>query len=161
MEQRRWRRRRTAAEALEDARLTPSLTTRRDVLELAGIDISAPTTWANILRRQDVEAEPLAAKLAQLAGLNDEDRRVVIGQLRYEGYVARQEKERARVRRLRHVTIPSDFVPASTPGLSLEIIEGLERERPASLAEAERVPGMTPAALAILAGRLATGRRGG
>jgi tRNA uridine 5-carboxymethylaminomethyl modification enzyme len=161
VEQRRWRRRRAAAEALEDAHLTPSARTRREVLAVAGVDISTPTTWANILRRQDVDAGLLAARLAPLAGMNDEDRRVVIGQLRYEGYIARQQKERARVRRLRHVTIPRDFEPASIPGLSLEIIEGLERERPASLAEAEGVPGMTPAALAILAGRLAAGRGGG
>jgi tRNA uridine 5-carboxymethylaminomethyl modification enzyme len=159
VEQRRWQSRRAAAEALEEAHLTPSVAMRHEVRAVAGVDFSAPTTWANILRRQDVDAERLAAGLAPLAGLDDDDRRVVIGQLRYEGYIARQEKERARVRRLRHVSIPRDLSPASIPGLSLEIIEGLERERPTSLAEAERVPGMTPAALAILAGRLA--RRGG
>ena len=96
-----------------------------------------------------------------LACVDEDDRRVVVGWIRYEGYVARQEKERARVRRLRHVSIPSDFSLATIPGLSLEIIEGLERERPTSLAEAERVPGMTPAALAILAGRLAGAKGGG
>jgi tRNA uridine 5-carboxymethylaminomethyl modification enzyme len=158
VEQRRWRRRRAAAAALEGARVKPSTATRGEVLDIAGIDITVPTTWAKILRRQDVDAERVAARLAPLSGLNADDRRVVIGQLRYDGYLARQERERARVRRLRHYPIPSDLDLSSVPGLSLEIIEGLEREQPASLAEAERVPGMTPAALAILAGRLARGR---
>jgi tRNA uridine 5-carboxymethylaminomethyl modification enzyme len=158
VEQRRWRRRRAAATALEGARVKPSTATRGEVLDIAGIDITVPTTWAKILRRQDVDAERVAARLAPLSGLDADDRRVVIGQLRYDGYLARQERERARVRRLRHYPIPSDLDLSSVPGLSLEIIEGLEREQPASLAEAERVPGMTPAALAILAGRLARGR---
>jgi tRNA uridine 5-carboxymethylaminomethyl modification enzyme len=160
VEQRRWRRRRAAAAELENAHLTPSATARHEVLEVAGVDFSAPTTWANVLRRHDVDAEAVAGTLAPLGHLDEEDRRIIVGQLRYAGYVARQEKERARVRRLRHVPIPEDLSPASIPGLSLEIIEALERARPTSLAEAERVPGMTPAALAILAGRLARGGGG-
>ena len=64
-----------------------------------------------------------------------------------------------RLRRLRHVRIPPDLVAAGVPGLSREVAEALDRERPPTLADAERLPGMTPAALAILAGMLA--RRGG
>ena len=161
VEHRRWRRRRRAAAELESARLTPTTETRLAVSARTGVDLTAPTTWANILRRQDIDAERVAAGLEALSGLDGDDRRVVIGQLRYRGYLGRQERERARVRRLRHVPIPNDLDPASIPGLSLEIVEGLRRERPASLAEAERMPGMTPAALAILAGRLARGRGAG
>ena len=158
VERARWRRRRAAAAALEGARLTPTETTRKDVFDKAGIVLSAPTTWAAILRRQDVDAESVAATLADLSGLDAEDRRIVIGRLRYDGYLARQERERERLHRLRHVEIPTNLDPSAMPGLSREVAEALGRERPRTLADAERVPGMTPAALALLAGRLA--RRG-
>ena len=159
VEQRRWLRRRQAREALEQSRLTPSVATRRRVLAEAGVEISSPSSWATILRRQDVDAERVAAGLEELAELDREDRRIVIGLLRYDGYLARQERERARLRRLRHIPIPHDLNPAAVPGLSREVAEALARERPQTLADAERLPGMTPAALAILAGRL--GRGGG
>jgi tRNA uridine 5-carboxymethylaminomethyl modification enzyme len=155
----RWGRRRAAAAALEGARLTPSVETRKEVFEKAGVDLSAPTTWATILRRQDVDAEGVAASLEAFSGLDAEDRRIVIGRLRYDGYLARQERERARLHRLRHVPIPPDLDASAIPGLSREVAEAIERDRPRTLADAERVPGMTPAAMAILAGRVA-GRAG-
>jgi tRNA uridine 5-carboxymethylaminomethyl modification enzyme len=157
VERERWRRRRRARAALEEARLTPSEEVRRRVLEVAGVGLSGPTTWAAILRRQDVDAEGVAAALPELAELGADDRRVVIGHLRYDGYLARQERERDRLRRLRHVAIPDDLEAATISGLSREVVESLERDRPRTLADAERVPGMTPAALAILAGRLTRG----
>jgi tRNA uridine 5-carboxymethylaminomethyl modification enzyme len=159
VEHARWNRRRRAREALERSRLTPTTVTRKRVFATAGIELSAPTTWATILRRQDIDAERVASVLDELRDLDGEDRRIVIGLLRYDGYLARQERERARLRRLRHVRIPPDLDVTVVPGLSREVAEALGRERPQTLADAERLPGMTPAALAILAGRLA--RRGG
>jgi tRNA uridine 5-carboxymethylaminomethyl modification enzyme len=157
VEQTRWLRRRAAAAKLEETRLTPTAATREEVFEKAGVFLSAPTTWATILRRQDVDAERVAARLPVLSDLEAEDREVVIGRLRYDGYLARQERERERLHRLRHIEIPADFNATSLPGLSREITEALVRERPRTLADAERVPGMTPAALAVLAGRLSRG----
>jgi tRNA uridine 5-carboxymethylaminomethyl modification enzyme len=150
-----WDRRRAAVAALEGARLTPTVETRKQVFEMAGVDLSASTSWAKILRRQDVDAESVAATLGILSDLDAEDRRVVIGRLRYDGYLARQERERARLRRLRHVPIPPELDAAAIPGLSREIVETIGRDRPQTLADAERLPGMTPAAMAILAGRVA------
>jgi tRNA uridine 5-carboxymethylaminomethyl modification enzyme len=150
-----WDRRQAAVVALEGARLTPNASTRKEIFEKTGIDLSAPTTWATILRRQDVDAENVAATLEILSGLDAEDRRIVVGRLRYDGYLARQERERARLHRLRNVAIPPDLDAAAIPGLSREVVEAIGRDRPRTLAEAERMPGMTPAAMAILAGRVA------
>jgi tRNA uridine 5-carboxymethylaminomethyl modification enzyme len=154
VERRRWRRRRRARAELEAARLTPDALTRERVRELADVELAAPTTWAQILRRQDVDAERVAAALPELAGLAAADRRTVVGTLRYDGYLARHERERERLRRLRHVSLPGDLGGVAIPGLSREIAEALARERPRTLAEAERIAGMTPAALAIVAGWL-------
>ena len=155
VERERWDRRRRAGTALAEARLNPDAETRREVREVAEIDITSPTTWAQILKRQDVAVDRVASRLPQFEGLTPADRRVVIGLLRYDGYLARQERERERVRRLRHVPIPSRLDPLTVPGLSREVAESLALARPRTLAEAERLPGMTPAAVAIIAGWLA------
>jgi tRNA uridine 5-carboxymethylaminomethyl modification enzyme len=159
VERERWRRRRTARAALEKTRLNPDTATRQTVRRAAAVDLVAPTSWAQILRRQDVDAEQVAAGLPELAGLTADDRRIVIGLLRYDGYLARHERERDRLHRLRHTPIPNDIDPMGVPGLSREVAEAMARDRPRTLADAERLPGMTPAALAIIAGALS--RRGG
>jgi tRNA uridine 5-carboxymethylaminomethyl modification enzyme len=157
VERERWRHRQRAREALEEARLTPSPTTRAEVRDIAGIDLSAPTTWAKVLRRQDIDADRVTAALGVFAGLGEDDRRIVVGLLRYDGYLERQERERERIHRLRDVRIPADVDISALPGLSREVSEALRRDRPKTLADAEKVPGMTPAALAIVAGCLARG----
>jgi tRNA uridine 5-carboxymethylaminomethyl modification enzyme len=69
---------------------------------------------------------------------------------RYAPYIARQEAELRDMRASETLSVPSDFIYSKVPGLSLEMIERLERARPDSLAAAGRVPGITPAALAAL-----------
>ena len=155
VEQARWEARSRARSTLEEARLNPDTATREAVLEIAGIELTAPTTWAGLLRRQDVDFDRVAACVPALAALNDDDRRVVIHTLRYHGYIARHKREIERIQRLRKVEIPQALEPAAVPGLSREVVEQLERHQPATLADAERLPGMTPAAVAILAGRIA------
>lgn len=155
VEQRHWETRRRVRSALEETRLNPDRETRSAVLEIAGVDLTTPTTWAGLLRRQDVDPERVAKGVPELAALSRDDRRVVLGSLRYEGYLSRHRREIERVQRLRGVEIPAALEPAGIPGLSREIVEQLERYRPSTLAEAERLPGMTPSAVAILAGRIA------
>jgi len=92
-----------------------------------------------------------------LAELPVEDRRAVVGELRYDGYLARHRREVERVARLRHLEIPAGLEPADIPGLSREAADALRQHRPRTVADAERLPGFTPAAVAILVGRL--GRR--
>jgi tRNA uridine 5-carboxymethylaminomethyl modification enzyme len=93
-----------------------------------------------------------ATALPILQTLSEEDRRIVIGHLRYDGYLARHKRERERLRRLRHIPIPTDLDPAGVSGLTREAAEAIVRDRPKTLADAERLPGITPAALAVLAG---------
>jgi tRNA uridine 5-carboxymethylaminomethyl modification enzyme len=157
VEHSRWSARARARRELEEARLNPDGATRTAVRSVAGVELTGPTTWARVLRRHDVDRDRLADRLEPLAALDAEDRRIVIGLLCYEGYVDRHRREIERIARLRDVTIPADLEPAEIPGLSREVVEQLERYRPPTLADAERVPGITPAALAILAGRIRRG----
>lgn len=76
----------------------------------------------------------------------------------YEGYLARQAREVERLRRLEGARIPEHFDYSRVPGLSVEAREKLSSVRPATLGQASRVSGVTPAALSLLAASLAARR---
>ncbi len=69
---------------------------------------------------------------------------------KYEGYIQQQERQISRMRDSERRRIPDEFSFAGIPGLSREIQEKLERVRPETLGQAGRIPGITPAAVAVL-----------
>ena len=71
-------------------------------------------------------------------------------EVKYAGYIARQSEELERDRRLEDTRIPADFDYAQVSGLSREVEGKLSRIRPATLAQAGRISGITPAAVALL-----------
>jgi tRNA uridine 5-carboxymethylaminomethyl modification enzyme len=79
---------------------------------------------------------------------------------RYEGYLKRQEESVARLRRQESKLIPVDFRFEGIPGLSRECVERLSSVRPETIGQALRVPGITAAAVALVAAHLAGTIRG-
>ena len=69
---------------------------------------------------------------------------------RYAGYMQQQARQIGRLRDAEYRRIPSTFTYRGVPGLSREVQDKLERVRPATLGQAGRVPGVTPAAVAVL-----------
>jgi tRNA uridine 5-carboxymethylaminomethyl modification enzyme len=69
---------------------------------------------------------------------------------KYSGYISQQERQIAHMKNSERRQIPSDFVFKAIPGISREVGDKLERVRPATLGQAARIPGVTPAAVAIL-----------
>lgn len=82
----------------------------------------------------------------------------IAGQLaidaRYWAYVRRQDEDVAALKRDSELRIPGDFSFAAISGLSSELKSKLEKHRPVSLAQAQRIDGMTPAALMLVAAHL-------
>jgi tRNA uridine 5-carboxymethylaminomethyl modification enzyme len=93
-----------------------------------------------------IETDPLAS---------DIDRATVEAELKYRGYLKRDDAQRARTRQQEGRLIPAQFEYRGIPGLSREVIERLSAVRPDTIGQAARVPGITPAAVAILASRVA------
>ncbi len=116
-----------------------------------GGPLSREQTAEELLRRPGVGY----AALTRLPGLGppvaDESVALQVEtQIKYAGYIERQQAEIARNRRQAATPIPEDFDYAAVPGLSAELREKLARRRPATVGEAERIPGMTPAAISLL-----------
>src|ERR1051326_4374776 len=134
-----------------DARVTRMRTAR----EAAHATVLKPEhkSVARLLQRPDFDVERVEA----FQHLTDEERDGVVSELRYAGYIERQQREAERARGDEELRIP----PAMTyalPGLSREMTEKLSFVRPASIGQASRIPGVTPAAIAILRMHV---RRGG
>jgi tRNA uridine 5-carboxymethylaminomethyl modification enzyme len=81
-------------------------------------------------------------------------------EIKYEGYIAQQDRQIDRLREAERRPIPASFLFSRVPGLSREILEKLERVRPITLAQAARIPGVTPAAIAVLDVYLSLSRSG-
>ncbi len=102
----------------------------------------------DVVRRPEVDAE-LALRCAGLSAtaatvqLVDED-------IKYAGYIAREAKQIERMRELESFQLSPSMKYLDAPGLSREVQEKLAAVQPLSLGQASRIPGMTPAALALL-----------
>jgi tRNA uridine 5-carboxymethylaminomethyl modification enzyme len=81
-------------------------------------------------------------------------------QYRFEGYLKRQEESVARLKRQEGRVIPQNFSFAGIPGLSRESVERLTSVRPETIGQALRIPGLTAAAVALIASHVAGGIRG-
>jgi tRNA uridine 5-carboxymethylaminomethyl modification enzyme len=71
--------------------------------------------------------------------------------VKYEGYLKRQESDIRRRGRDESRRIPRAFHYAAVPGLSNEVVQRLTQVHPETIGQAMRIPGMTPAAIAVLA----------
>jgi tRNA uridine 5-carboxymethylaminomethyl modification enzyme len=88
------------------------------------------------------------------------DTATIEAECRYRGYLKGQDAQLARLRAGETRAIPAAFEYQGIPGLSREIVERLSAVRPQTIGQASRVPGVTPAAVAIILARVrAAGRR--
>jgi len=104
------------------------------------------------LRRPEVRVEDMVGRDGRLAALalTPPELAEVEAEVKYAGYVARQQVEVDRLRRMEHKRIPGGFEYAMVPGLSAESRVRLEQRRPLTLGEASRIPGVRPVDLQLL-----------
>ena len=70
--------------------------------------------------------------------------------IKFRGYLGRQEDDVRRLKNAESEVIPGDFDYGSLSGLRVEISEKLKKYRPYSIAQAARIPGITPSAISLL-----------
>jgi tRNA uridine 5-carboxymethylaminomethyl modification enzyme len=104
----------------------------------------------DLLRRPGVSLRDLGGLYPELAELPPEVAEQAEIEVKYEGFLIRQEAETVRLRKLEEIALPSGFDYVSLPGLKEEVREKLTRLQPVDLGQASRIPGVTPAAISIL-----------
>ena len=146
-----WYQRRTAAREQLDQELEQTVTGA--AMAAAGLPVRADVgrlTLREWLRFSDVDLDHLKPWLSD-AALRDQDLADEVAEdAAYAPYLARQESELRELRAGEALPLGDDFPYEAIPGLSREMVERLSTARPATLAAAGRLPGITPAALAAL-----------
>jgi tRNA uridine 5-carboxymethylaminomethyl modification enzyme len=156
-------RRRTERVAAEIERLRVAIVAASDennrtLVECGSAPIREATRALDLLRRPQV-AYADVIRMAALAPDVDIDQAAELEtEVKYEGYVRRQSEAVERGRRMEQTTIPEWVDFRAVPGLSTEARERLASVRPRSLGQAARMPGITPAAVSLLAVHIRAGR---
>ncbi len=132
--------------------LRPKLTEAvRKRLAMVQIDeISGPCTAAHLLRRQGTNYTTLLEALGVEALQDTETTDEIELQIKYSGYIKRQLQQIGRFKKLEMKPIPITFNYDATLGFSREVCEKLKKVRPASIGQASRISGITPAAISLL-----------
>ena len=167
VDERRWRAFQTKQEAVarESARLgalwaTPGNALGREVEAALGVAVSRETTVLDLIKRPELDYATLMQVPSLGPAVADAKvaEQVEIG-VKYAGYLGRQREEIERQQRHENTAIATDFDYAAVRGLSAEVQQKLERVRPQTLGQAQRIPGMTPAAISLLLVHLERARR--
>lgn len=106
------------------------------------------------LRRVEVSWDEMCQHLPSLRRFGEDIRDQVVWDVRYEGYIQRQEQQVERQRRMSQKRIPSSFNYQRITGLRIEARQKLSQIKPANLDQASRISGITPADLALLLAHL-------
>ena len=163
----RWQRFEAKREAIarETGRLralwaTPANVLGREVADTLGVQVSRETNVLDLIKRPELDYAKLMAVPSIGPAVDDAQvaEQVEIG-VKYAGYLDRQRDEIERQQRNESTPIPAGFDFASVRGLSAEVQQKLERVHPETVGQAQRIPGMTPAAISLLLVHLERARR--
>jgi tRNA uridine 5-carboxymethylaminomethyl modification enzyme len=117
-------------------------------------DGGARVTAARLLKQPGVRLGRLVEEKQVALSISDENRELdlfsVETTVKYDGYLKQEQARAARARREERRRIPCDFPFERVPGLSREVVQRLSQVRPDTLGQASRIPGVTPAAVAVL-----------
>ena len=138
-------------ERLESTCVSPHIVSAETAQRVLGQSIDRDRALSELLRRPGVTYRSLHE--LEGAGLPVDDERVgeqVEIATKYAGYIERQQFEVARQRDHEVLRLPDDLDYASVRGLSIEVQQRLNAQRPETLGQAARLSGITPAAISLL-----------
>ena len=101
------------------------------------------TIW-DYLRRPDIAIEDVIKYFQVPEGLTDEEKRHIESEVKYEGYLRKQDKEIARLMRVDGLKIPRSLKFKDVHGLTREAVEKMEKIGPKTVGEVKHIPGLTP-----------------
>jgi len=139
---------------LKEVRIFPNAATNKRFSGLGWVAPRSPVSLAELLRRPEISYSDLELFDKRSDEVPSDVVEQVEIQIKYEGYIKRQEQEIQKFRKLENRKIPEGINYQEIIGLSNEVREKLSKIRPGSLGQASRISGVTPAAIAILMVRL-------
>ena len=135
---------------LEKYSIAPTPALNAYLESVGSTPLTQPVRAAELLRRPQVSYAALAPFDPDRPAIHPHAVEQAEIELKYEGYLKKQEAQVREMRRLEEMPIPEDFDYAAQRGLRLEAIEKLQRIRPASIGQASRISGVSPADISVL-----------
>ena len=120
------------------------------VAEIWGKPLLKEASLMELLRRPEVDVERLLSFLEGGEAITEQVGEQVEIQAKYAGYIVRQQTDIDKALRYDHLRLPETLDYTGVPGLSNEVSQKLKAQRPETLGQASRIPGMTPAAISLL-----------
>ena len=142
-------------------KITPSISVQNELKMLGESPLKNSVKVYDLLKRPQLNIEKLqecnflSGKITW-GSYSESVREQVEVNIKYSGYLARQDQELKQINLLDRIFLPDDIELSRIPGLSTEVIEILEKSKPDTLGQASRITGMTPAAITILRVHLRT-----
>ena len=141
--------------SLEQAKITPVKEIQEALKQMNQAELKQASSLAELIRRpghwmQVLSKHSVIMEKVALQEFPEEVREQVEIQIKYEGYLQRQEQELRQMREMDRIQIPSQLDMKNIPGLSREVQELLSKHQPATLGQASRISGVTPAALMVI-----------
>ncbi len=136
---------------LRDTWVSPQTCDAKLAEEILGQPLGKEQNLAEILKRPDMELADVL-KLASLTPLSENQNvaQQIEIQAKYDGYIKRQTEEISKQRKHENTTLPDDLDYKNVHGLSNEVQQKLNDHKPATLGQAARISGVTPAAISLL-----------
>lgn len=134
---------------IKELKVTPSFI--NPLLEREGLTpIRETQRLIDILKRPELEWRKVVDLIEELRKFPEDVLEEVETEVKYSGYIERQEREIERFKKWETMKLPEDLDYYEIPGLSNEIREKLTRIRPQSIGQALRIPGVTPSAISAI-----------
>ncbi|WP_115370239.1 tRNA uridine-5-carboxymethylaminomethyl(34) synthesis enzyme MnmG [Moraxella bovis] len=134
---------------LKDIWATPNNAIGKAFMENTGEILTKENSLLDLLKRPNINFTDIAKVSDSTVG-DDVGEQIEIS-VKYQGYIDRQNDEIEQMRKLENTPLPLDFDYSQVSGLSNEIVQKLSHIRPATLGQASRISGVTPAAVSLLA----------
>jgi tRNA uridine 5-carboxymethylaminomethyl modification enzyme len=132
---------------LIDLKIKPEPSVADQLESLGSAPIKNITSLAQLLRRNEILFEHLFVFAPELQEVEETVFEEVETRIKYEGYIAHQQKQVERLKKMENVRLSEDVDYAAIYGLTKEAREKLTKVKPLSLGQASRISGITPAAL--------------
>ena len=137
-------------ERLKSTTVSPSERVNAVLTELGTTPLTSGLPMAQLLKRPELTYDALKPIDPERPALSRQVREEVEIQLKYEGYIQKQDRQVVQFKKLEEKRIPEGIDYADIQGLRLEAVEKLKSVRPMSIGQASRISGVNPADIAVL-----------
>jgi tRNA uridine 5-carboxymethylaminomethyl modification enzyme len=135
---------------LRSTKISPGDNVNQELVKRGGTPIKQSVLLSDLLKRPEVDYSMIEMFKETEVSLTDKMIESITYEVKYEGFIQRQMKDVEKFRHIEHIKIPEDINYDEITSISIEIRQKLKEFSPENLGQANRISGVTPAAISVL-----------